>query len=224
MKPIRFAQANDLLFAAPGTEDTVQDLPICRFQFSDGSPGVTSCWEMGWWERLKAFWTGRVYITAVARTHPPIFIHTLLPAGIPPHPGPLPENPRRAAQNAQESKLLPQVELPWNGDVLFNGGPMDGHAEKDLSVTKRIIYTFVAEPDVAEYRIAGLNEDGWLVFQHHRTYNRMLLPDSVKAIFPDEFPCKIPPAGWKCSRGEGHTGPCAATPIESEGEEDRDGD
>lgn len=24
--------------------------------------------------------------------------------------------------------------------------------------------------------------------------------------------CKIPPLGWKCSRGSGHPGPCAASP------------
>lgn len=27
-------------------------------------------------------------------------------------------------------------------------------------------------------------------------------------------PCMIPPEGWYCTRGDGHTGPCAAVPIE----------
>lgn len=26
-------------------------------------------------------------------------------------------------------------------------------------------------------------------------------------------PCMIPPDGWTCSRGEGHSGPCAASPV-----------
>ncbi len=26
-------------------------------------------------------------------------------------------------------------------------------------------------------------------------------------------PCSIPPTGWRCSRGAGHKGPCAATPT-----------
>lgn len=25
-------------------------------------------------------------------------------------------------------------------------------------------------------------------------------------------PCRVPPAGWTCSRGAGHPGPCAASP------------
>ena len=27
--------------------------------------------------------------------------------------------------------------------------------------------------------------------------------------------CKIPPAGWRCTRGSGHSGPCAAVRIEA---------
>jgi len=27
--------------------------------------------------------------------------------------------------------------------------------------------------------------------------------------------CDIPPAGWFCSRDAGHTGPCAARPLEA---------
>lgn len=30
-------------------------------------------------------------------------------------------------------------------------------------------------------------------------------------------PCDVPPNGWKCSRGLGHDGPCAATRIEQDG-------
>jgi hypothetical protein len=26
--------------------------------------------------------------------------------------------------------------------------------------------------------------------------------------------CKLPPPGWKCSRNEGHAGPCAALPSQ----------
>lgn len=29
---------------------------------------------------------------------------------------------------------------------------------------------------------------------------------------PVPVPCEIPPAGWKCTRGAGHDGPCAAVP------------
>jgi hypothetical protein len=27
-------------------------------------------------------------------------------------------------------------------------------------------------------------------------------------------PCTVPPEGWACSRGAGHDGPCAATPVD----------
>lgn len=33
-----------------------------------------------------------------------------------------------------------------------------------------------------------------------------------------ECQCSLPPKGWRCTRGRGHTGPCAAIPIEVEGE------
>lgn len=26
-------------------------------------------------------------------------------------------------------------------------------------------------------------------------------------------PCKVPPEGWSCTRGDGHEGPCAAQPA-----------
>lgn len=36
------------------------------------------------------------------------------------------------------------------------------------------------------------------------------LPRAVVLDQP-KAPCLIPPDGWSCSRGEGHTGPCAAS-------------
>jgi hypothetical protein len=30
---------------------------------------------------------------------------------------------------------------------------------------------------------------------------------------PRQDECTIPPAGWRCTRGVGHTGPCAAVPY-----------
>lgn len=31
--------------------------------------------------------------------------------------------------------------------------------------------------------------------------------------------CRIPPEGWRCTRGAGHTGPCAAVPVYGSGKE-----
>lgn len=35
-----------------------------------------------------------------------------------------------------------------------------------------------------------------------------------------EPPCDVPPAGWSCSRAKGHDGPCAATPLVIEADDD----
>lgn len=100
MKPIDFPQANNLLCAAPGTEDLVEDLPVCRYTYGwnpndGGTPCTASCWKATWWERLKILWTGRVYFACLAKTHPPVFLTPTLPDGIPPRLGELPRNPRR---------------------------------------------------------------------------------------------------------------------------------
>jgi hypothetical protein len=36
------------------------------------------------------------------------------------------------------------------------------------------------------------------------------LREQVKKLTKPE--CKVPPKGWKCTRGAGHEGPCAAVP------------
>ena len=42
--------------------------------------------------------------------------------------------------------------------------------------------------------------------------DRGALFDVEEAV--DEYlACKLPPAGWACSRGHGHEGPCAASPV-----------
>lgn len=100
MRACDFPQANDLLMAAPGTEAEVEDLPVCRFAYGwnpddGGQPVTASCWRLTWWERLKALWTGRVFLQVYGRTHPPLLLSTSLPSEIPNRTGKLPTNLRR---------------------------------------------------------------------------------------------------------------------------------
>lgn len=50
----------------------------------------------------------------------------------------------------------------------------------------------------------GLNEHEQMIA---RTYIRNLYHRRL------DHCCKVPPAGWQCSREPGHPGPCAARPI-----------
>lgn len=70
---INFKEANDVLRAAPGTEDRVHDLPICRATLA-GDPCVVSCWTLPWWKRLKYLFTGRMYLIVQGHAHPPLLL------------------------------------------------------------------------------------------------------------------------------------------------------
>lgn len=45
-----------------------------------------------------------------------------------------------------------------------------------------------------------------------------LLEDAKRTVEedPEPQPCTVPPRGWRCTRGAGHDGPCAAWPITAE--------
>lgn len=51
-----------------------------------------------------------------------------------------------------------------------------------------------------------------VVYKGTRTENARLLGlDSIRPA--DNRKCDVPPAGWTCSRGKGHDGPCAAREV-----------
>ena len=74
MNPITFDEANNILKAAPGTEDEVEDLPIYY-----GDTDIISCWSATWWERLQILFTGRVWFWIMGETHPPVSLQTYYP-------------------------------------------------------------------------------------------------------------------------------------------------
>lgn len=75
MKPIKTNTTNSILKAPKGS-DNVDDLPITRLEFSDGTHGVESCWELSKEELERVKETGKVYFLAVGDTHPPILLST----------------------------------------------------------------------------------------------------------------------------------------------------
>lgn len=73
-----FPEQNDVLRAAPGTEDHVNDLPIFRQPTAEGPlqagerPCVVSCFKLSEEELAEVNRTGQVYLLALGYTHPPI--------------------------------------------------------------------------------------------------------------------------------------------------------
>jgi hypothetical protein len=74
MKGTKYKYANSVLL---GGRPDVYDLPICRFQYSDGQEAIESCWQMTFKERLRALFTGKIYFQCWGKTHPPILLSTM---------------------------------------------------------------------------------------------------------------------------------------------------
>jgi hypothetical protein len=69
MKPIRTNTTNCIL---KGNNDNVDDLPVTRVQYGDGTPAVESCWELSKEEIDQVSKTGKLYFLCLGTTHPPI--------------------------------------------------------------------------------------------------------------------------------------------------------
>jgi hypothetical protein len=67
-KPIRFKEANGMLYGNNG----VFDLPVCRT--IEGN--TCSCWRIPLARRLRVLLTGCVYRVVKGPTHPPLYIET----------------------------------------------------------------------------------------------------------------------------------------------------
>ncbi|HEX8658318.1 MAG TPA: hypothetical protein VF690_12320, partial [Hymenobacter sp.] len=82
---IDFPEANDVLKAAPGTEEYVSDLPIFRQpllgqQLKPGHPPcVVSCFKLSAEELAEVARTGLLYLQVLGPTHPPVSISGLSP-------------------------------------------------------------------------------------------------------------------------------------------------
>ncbi len=80
MDPIYFPEANKTLKAPPGMENCV-DLHV-----RNDPETVTSCWGMTWRDRLRALFTGRIWVSVwtPGGTHHPLSVYTENPFPAPP--------------------------------------------------------------------------------------------------------------------------------------------
>jgi hypothetical protein len=70
MKPVKTENSNAVL---KGYEN-VEDLPITRLQYEDGTHAVESCWELSKEELEKIKETGKVFFVCIGDTHPPVLL------------------------------------------------------------------------------------------------------------------------------------------------------
>ena len=76
MKAIEFKESNGVRTAPESmTEKECKDLPV----YSDGEFCI-SCWSMSWWERLRALFLGKIWLSVWSgRTQPPVLVTTEKP-------------------------------------------------------------------------------------------------------------------------------------------------
>lgn len=74
MNPIKFKESNKTLLAPKGMENCV-DL---HTHVLIGHPVITSCWGMTWRDRVRALFTGRIWLQVwtQAGTHEPMSVFT----------------------------------------------------------------------------------------------------------------------------------------------------
>lgn len=73
MKPVKTKNTNSVL-RAPNGSNNVDDLPITKLKYEDGSNAVESCWELSEEELKKIIETKKVYFVCMGVTHPPILL------------------------------------------------------------------------------------------------------------------------------------------------------
>lgn len=103
--------------------------------------------------------------------------------------------------NAETGEMLSGVQsVELSGDV--------------NSLAKLVVTTVVFEADVEmvaairKQSLWGKLRGWWAVRQSLRAGRRY-----DRLVARKEGKCLRPPAGWKCTRGSGHEGPCAARPM-----------
>lgn len=71
MKPVKFPEMNLVLKAPEGMEEVVFDLPVHR---SDDPALVVSCWELEEGDLAEIVRTGRVWLSVLGTTQPPLCV------------------------------------------------------------------------------------------------------------------------------------------------------
>jgi hypothetical protein len=71
VRPVTFPEQNSTLHA-PENDTSILPLPV----WTDGR-SVISCWKMTWKERFTSFFSGRVWLVVLDRTHAPLYVSGL---------------------------------------------------------------------------------------------------------------------------------------------------
>jgi hypothetical protein len=72
MQPVKFPQKN-FTYTAPSDMPDCGDLPCYRIAAQAGTPPqAISCWKASFWERVKILFLGRVWLTMLQSSHPPV--------------------------------------------------------------------------------------------------------------------------------------------------------
>lgn len=88
MIPTGFDEENDVLGKPPGmTADECEALSVWRGEYANGIPVVVSCWKLRKEELEEIVRTGRVWLTVLGQTMPPVAINVQSPFAPQPPPG-----------------------------------------------------------------------------------------------------------------------------------------
>ncbi|MFA7505287.1 MAG: hypothetical protein WCZ28_11355 [Burkholderiaceae bacterium] len=71
-RPVEFAEANTLLLAPAGHEDSVAPLPVHR-----GDGCVVSCWQLSAEDLRRIAETGEIWLSVWGHTAPPVLVSGL---------------------------------------------------------------------------------------------------------------------------------------------------
>ena len=76
MRPIKTENTNLILKAPSGKEKEVEDLPVTKLTFDNGSKAIESCWKLSPKELEQINKTGVIYFACMGENHPPILLST----------------------------------------------------------------------------------------------------------------------------------------------------
>jgi hypothetical protein len=78
-KPIEFKGSTETLPSPAALYGETGSLPIVRLESAGHVPLVMSCWRLSLRDRLRALWTGRIWLGVLSDNPPPVSISTESP-------------------------------------------------------------------------------------------------------------------------------------------------
>lgn len=76
MKPINWHPKEQTLNPPPGSEDTIEPLPVLPLTYEDGTHAIVSCWQLSFKDLLRVLFTRRMYVAVMGQGQPPLMLRT----------------------------------------------------------------------------------------------------------------------------------------------------